>query len=310
MAKLIAGVSGIDFDDLVVADLLLGDVTLATSTAFTLQDGPWRDEFRGQFTYANDEISGGTVTAWTQSLSGQMIFEVTEFSVPATTFVTWAATDNNESAKSTILGGSDLITGSAAPDRMRGYAGDDAIQGGGGQDYLRGDEGNDSLSGGDAFDDVHGNMGNDTVAGGAGGDWVVGGQNNDVLFGDDGDDVVYGNLGADTQHGGAGADWVRGGREDDVLNGDAGNDWMSGDRGDDTLSGGGGADIFNIFADAGNDRVLDFNRADGDRVKVEPGSTYTATQVGGDVVVDLSGARMTLVGVNLSSLDSGWIYVG
>lgn len=311
MATLTAGVSGIDFDDLVVADLLLGDVTVATATAFTLQDGPWRDEFTGQFTYSNGELSGGTVATWTQSLSGQMVFQVTGFSVPATTFALWAATDNNEAAKSTILGGADLIRGSDAVDRMRAYAGDDTVEGRGGDDYLRGDEGNDSITGGDGFDDINGNMGDDTASGGAGPDWVVGGKDNDLLSGDAGDDIVYGNLGGDTCNGGDGADLVRGGQGADSLSGGAGNDFLSGDRDADTISGGAGADIFNTFGDAGVDRVLDFNRAEGDRVRVEAGNTYTTAQVGADVVITLGGgAQMTLVGVQLSSLTDDWIFTG
>jgi Ca2+-binding RTX toxin-like protein len=311
MAILTAGAAGIDFDDLVVSDLLLGDVTVATSTQFTLRDGPWLDEFTGQFTYANDAITGGTLTSWTESLSGQTVFEVKDFSLPVTQFVTWATTNNNEAAKSAILADGDSITGSPAADRMRGYAGDDSLEGGGGRDYLRGDEGADSLSGGAEFDDLNGNMGNDTVAGGLGDDWAVGGKDNDLLFGDDGQDIVYGNLGADTCNGGAGNDIVRGGQENDSLSGGAGDDWLSGDRGADTISGGAGADTFNTFGDAGVDRVLDFNHAEGDRVHVEPGSTFTSAQVGDDVVISVTGgAQVTLVGVNLASLGGDWIFTG
>lgn len=311
MAILTAGVTGVDFDTLVIGDLLLADVVTATATQFSLRDGPWTDDFTGQFTYANDSLSGGTLTSWKQSLSGQMVFDVRGFSLSVTQFTTWAATDNNEAAKAAILGGSDTMAGSAVFDRMRGYAGHDTIHGAGGDDYLRGDDGNDSISGGLGFDDVHGNAGNDTVAGGAGPDWVVGGKDDDLLMGDDGDDLVYGNLGADTGQGGAGADWVRGGQGADSLSGGAGDDWISGDRDNDTISGGAGADIFNIFGEAGMDRVLDFSRGEGDRVKVEPGSTFTTAQVGGDVVVTLSGgAQMTLVGVQLSSLTGDWIFTG
>lgn len=309
MATLIAGAAGIDFDNLLINDLLLGDVTVATVTQFTLRDGPWLEDFTGQFTYANNAISGGTLNSWKESLNGQTVFEVKNFSVSVTQFVTWATTNNNDAAKSTILGGGDVITGSAVADRMRGYGGNDTIEGSGGQDYLRGDEGNDSLSGGSEFDDLNGNQGDDTVAGGVGSDWVVGGKDNDQLFGDDGDDIVYGNLGADTCNGGAGNDLIRGGQDNDSLSGGAGADFMSGDRGADTLAGGAGADTFNTFADAGVDRVLDFSYAEGDRVRVEAGSTFTTAQVGSDVVVTVSGgAQMTLVGVQLSSLAADWIF--
>ncbi|HEY0647553.1 PQQ-dependent sugar dehydrogenase [Phenylobacterium sp.] len=182
---------------------------------------------------------------------------------------------------------------------------------GDGLDYLRGEDGNDSILGGSGFDDVHGNMGNDTVSGGQGHDWVVGGKDNDLLTGDDGDDIVYGNLGSDTCDGGAGADLVRGGQADDVLSGGAGADFLSGDLGDDTVTGGAGADIFNSFGAAGLDRITDFNRGEGDRVRLDAGNAYTVSQQGADTVVEITGgARVVLVGVQMSTLTGDWIFVG
>ncbi len=311
MAILTAGVAGIDFDDLKVADLLLGDVTVATAGQFTLRDGPWLEEFTGSFTYSNGEIAGGTIASWKESLNGQMVFNITGTNVPVTSLATWAATGNDETARNAFLAGDDSIVGSNAIDRMHGYAGNDTVTGGGGDDFLRGEVGDDSIVGGAGFDDTHGNQGNDTVRGGDGPDWVVGGQGNDMLYGDAEGDVVYGNLGNDTQVGGDGIDWVRGGQGNDSLDGGLGDDWMSGDRGDDTLTGCVGADLFNTFGDAGIDRVLDFNRAEGDSVKLEPGSTYTVDQVGADTVIHVTGgAQMVLVNVQLSSLTGDWVFVG
>ena len=182
---------------------------------------------------------------------------------------------------------------------------------GDGLDYIRGEAGDDLIYGGFGFDDVHGNQGDDTVNGGQGHDWVVGGQDDDRLFGDDGDDLVYGNLGGDIGEGGAGADIVRGGQGGDVLRGGEGADFLSGDRGDDTITGGGGADLFNSFGEAGIDRVTDFTRAEGDRVRLDPGSAYVAQQVGADTVITINGAAtVVLVGVQLSSLSGDWIFVG
>ncbi|WP_309087228.1 type I secretion C-terminal target domain-containing protein [Phenylobacterium sp.] len=207
--------------------------------------------------------------------------------------------------------GSDLLFGDLGDDQVFGGAGDDVIEGGDGANFLRGGDDNDVLRGGADFDDAHGNIGNDTVSGGGGGDWVVGGQGQDMLFGDDGHDVVYGNLGEDTVNGGVGNDWVRGGQANDIVNGGDGDDWLAGDRGDDTLSGGAGADLFHSFGEAGIDRVLDFNFAQGDRVNLVAGTTYTVAQAGADTVITMTGgAQMTLVGVQLSSLTDGWITVG
>lgn len=199
----------------------------------------------------------------------------------------------------------------AGPDTLIGGAGDDSFDGGGGEDYIRGGDGDDQIRGGAAFDDVHGNMGADTVYGGLDHDWVVGGKGDDVLFGEDGNDLVLGNIGADTCDGGNGDDTIRGGQDNDVVRGGAGADYVSGDRGSDTVTGGPGADLFHSFGEAGLDRVLDFNRAEGDRVLLDPGTQYTVSQVGADTVIRMvGGGEMVLVGVQMSSLTSGWIVVG
>ena len=207
--------------------------------------------------------------------------------------------------------GADTINGNEADNRLLGGAGNDSLSGGAGQDFLRGEAGDDHIVGGAGFDDIHGNMGNDTEYGGEGDDWVVGGQDNDLLYGEAGADIMYGNMGDDTMYGGAGEDLMRGGQHNDIMYGGDGADWMSGDRGDDSLFGGAGADTFYAFADSGLDRIMDFNRAEGDRVQIGEGAAYSYAQAGADVVVSLGGgAQVVLVGVNLASLADGWIYAG
>lgn len=89
----------------------------------------------------------------------------------------------------------------------------------------------------------------------------------------------------------------------------AGNDWLSGDRDNDTISGGAGGDTFHTFSGAGIDRVLDFSLSQGDRVQLDPGTTYTLRQVGGDAVIDMgAGDQMILVGVQAASLTGAWIF--
>jgi Hemolysin-type calcium-binding repeat (2 copies). len=94
-----------------------------------------------------------------------------------------------------------------------------------------------------------------------------------------------------------------------VVNGGSGNDWLSGDRGNDTITGGAGADIFHSFGDAGLDRVLDFSRSEGDRVQLDPGTSYTVSQVGADAVIDMiGGGQIVLIGVQLSELTGDWVF--
>jgi serralysin len=312
MALLVAGAAGISVDTLSITDLLEGTVVTATSTRLILNDLPWVEEFTGQFTYsASGDITGGTLNAWRETLNGNVVFEVSDFSTPVTTFLQWVNTNDNEAARSTILGGADSIVGSAGADTLRGYAGADVIRGGDGVNYLRGDEGDDSIVGGAGFDDINGNMGADTASGGLGEDWVVGGKDNDVLSGGEAYDLVYGNLGADTCDGDEGNDIVRGGQDNDIVRGGGGADYVSGDKGDDTVWGGAGADEFHSFGDAGLDRVIDFNVAEGDRVRLDPGTTYTVAQSGADTIVSMGGGgQVVLVGVSMSSLTGNWIFTG
>ena len=222
-----------------------------------------------------------------------------------------------------IMGGAgnDSLTGGAAGGDTLTETGTDTLSGGNGDDtlagatanknYLRGDDGNDSIAGGANFDDINGNAGNDTAHGNAGDDWVIGGKGDDALFGDAGDDIVWGNLGNDTLNGGDGSDQIRGGQGDDSLSGGAGNDFLSGDRGNDTLSGGAGADTFHGSQDAGIDKILDFHISEGDRVQLDPGTTYALSQLGADTVIDMGGGnQMILANVQLASLTPGWIFLG
>ncbi len=202
-----------------------------------------------------------------------------------------------------------VLTGNTGNDTVFAGAGNDTIDGGSGTSYLRGEDGNDSIIGGAAFDDIQGNAGNDTESGGAGDDYVVGGKDSDSLSGDAGADLVYGNLGNDTCDGGDGNDIVRGGQGDDSVSGGAGDDFISGDLGNDTMMGGAGADRFHSFTGSGIDRVLDFNVAEGDRVQLDPGNTFTVAQVGADTVVTLGpGDQVILVGVQMSTLPNDWIF--
>jgi serralysin len=70
-----------------------------------------------------------------------------------------------------------------------------------------------------------------------------------------------------------------------------------------------GADLFHGSQDAGIDRVLDFHLSEGDRVFLDPGTTYSLSQVGADTVLDMGGGnQMVLVGVQLLSLSPGWVF--
>ena len=330
MTTLVNGTAlgGADLANFSIGAIAGGTILDSTATLYRLETADGGSVQRHIFTGVGltydglGRLAGGAeLTAYQiTNAAGDMIFDFSGFHLPIAAVLDWAARSDNDTALRSLLLGEDTITGTALADQLKGFAGGDSISGGAGGDtidggagtnYLRGDDGDDSINGGSGFSDINGNQGNDTISGGAGGEWVVGGKDNDFLFGEGGNDIVLGNLGADWCDGGDGNDTVRGGQENDIILGAGGDDWLSGDRGDDTLTGGFGADIFHSFGDAGVDRVTDFSRAQGDRVLLDAGTTYTATQLADDTVIDMTGGgRMILVGVTLASLTGDWITVG
>lgn len=335
MTTVTAG-AALNFDTFRLGSIGSHVITSASSTFASATGGGITDNFYGQFLYDGaGNLAGGTLTGFTQVAGGVTLLSLSQMAAPVPELA-YAILNNSALGQLSIFNGADHISGSMASDLLRGQAGNDliygqgaadilfggtgddsvygddgndVIYGDGGANYLRGGAGDDLIRGGDGFDDAHGNMGNDTVYGGVGNDWVVGGKDNDQLYGEAGNDIVYGNMADDTCQGGLGDDLIRGGQDNDILYGEAGDDWLSGDRHSDTISGGAGADVFHTFGDAGIDRVLDFNRAEGDRVQLDPGTVYTFAQSGGDVVISMQGgAQMVLVNVNIASLTEGWIF--
>jgi Ca2+-binding RTX toxin-like protein len=345
MADIVVGPSGLDMNHLDFSALLQGTATNETSTQFVHTISGQLITFVGAgFTYdASGVLTGGVISDVTVTLNGQSLYSVSGANITASTWLTWAKNGDTLGALKGVLAGADTLTGSDNADTMGGVTGDDSISAGGGNDlidggasglmstgsgddtinggagddaivdedgknFLQGGDGNDQIVGGSDFDRTNGNTGNDTVHGNDGNDWVTGGKDQDVLFGDNGDDILNGNLGNDTGDGGAGNDTVRGGQGDDVLSGGDGNDYMTGDLGNDTMTGGSGADTFRAFNGGGHDVITDFNAAEGDRVQLDAGATYTVSQVGADTVIDLGGGNQTVLsGVTLTALPAGWI---
>ena len=169
---------------------------------------------------------------------------------------------NTPQTGETIVGtdGNDGLAGTANNDHIMSKAGDDVIIGGDGQDHLQG------------------NFGADNIAGNAGNDFIEGGSGNDTLFGNEGADQILGNSGDDHIQGNQGNDVLKGGTGNDVLEGNDDNDWLVGDAGEDILSGGFGIDylhgsdgsdaFFFSAPNQGQDFILDFDPAEGDKIQI------------------------------------------
>ena len=310
-------------DDIAAAQMLYG-ANMSTRTGDTVYGfnsnagRPWFDATQGRIVTAVWD-AGGTDTFDFSGYTSNQTIDLRQGNFSSVGGLTGnLAVAKGADIENAIGGsGSDVLNGNSLNNQLQGGGGADSLYGGAGADTLSdtsgsnlmwGEDGNDSVSGGTGFDNINGNMGADTAHGNDGDDWVVGGKDDDLIYGDAGNDIVYGNLGNDTVLGGDGADWVRGGQGDDSISAGAGDDLVWGDRGNDTISGGGGADRFSFFAGGGVDQVIDFSYAEGDRVVLEGGPTYTVAQVGADTVVTLSGGdTLVLVGVTYASLPVGWM---
>lgn len=331
MATVAAGPAGpLDMNNLQIANLQYGSVPIYDATLVRVDNGGGRlADFHGSFTYPASGGGGGydyygysyggmgaagpdsyypsagVITQVTEMVNGQVSMDAAGLSADAPGLFNAMRDRAMPVVFNALFGGADLISGSPLNDWLDGYAGGDTINGGDGADFIRGLEDNDVIDAGSGDDDANGNTGSDIVHGSDGADFVRGGRDADTVYGDAGDDVhVNGNIGDDLVFGGAGADTLFGGQDQDQLFGEDGADALSGDLGVDTLTGGPGADRFLIRAGAGADVVTDFNAADGDRIQLAPGQSFTLAAAGGQAVIDLGGGdSLTLMGVAQASAD-------
>ncbi len=247
------------------ADIVLGeagdDLLIGGAGANRLDGGDGADELRGDDGddtlvggLGNDMLIGG---AGADILNGGAGQDTVSYA-SAASFVTVNLLQT--SAQDTAGGGIDRIN---AVENLIATSFDD---------YIRGSNADNVITLGAGADDLLLYGGNDTAFGDDGNDEIIAGQGHDTLWGGNGDDILRGDAGDDTLNGEDGADQLRGGEGTDTLNGGAGNDLIRGEEGADLMAGGLGADRF-FFDDGhltngvgGEDRILDFDAAEGDRI--------------------------------------------
>lgn len=314
-----------NMDEIDVHLLTDGSPTVANATTYTLaySTAPGvLDTFTGQdLTYDSQGVPvGGVVTGFHETVNGTTAASVSGVDVPVADLVAWAQSGDNASMHNALFGGADTITGGAGGDLLRGYdggdsisggAGNDSIDGGAGDNVLFGGSGNDIIFGGAGFDRINGNTGDDSIGGfSTVGDWLSGGQGNDIIdiTGSSGHNIVNGNLGNDTIAGGDYGNTLRGGQGDDAIHGGAGDDLIFGDLGINTITGGAGADTFHSGNGSAQDIITDFHQSEGDHVQIAANLSFSVTQVGADVHVDVSnGEVIVLQNTQVSTLSDGWI---
>ncbi|MDJ0731887.1 MAG: calcium-binding protein [Crocosphaera sp.] len=188
----------------------------------------------------------------------------------------------------------DTISGGEGNDTIHGRNGDDSLSGNGGNDKIIASHGDDQVSGGEGNDQLWGNNGNDTVSGDDGDDTIRGGMGEDILDGGDGNDRLISRSDAGEPDIAQDTNESKVYRDQPFL------------EADDTLIGGSGADTFRFellinakdeivekHADSitgkvnwqavahendnvhdhwvdgiGNDVILDFNKSEGDKIRI------------------------------------------
>lgn len=144
---------------------------------------------------------------------------------------------------------------------------------------LTGTDQNDSLTGTRDAELMQGLDGNDSIL-------SLGGK--DSVFGGDGNDIVDGGGGADSLNGGRGNDLLWGAKGNDRLTGGEGGDLLDGGAGNDQMTGGIGGDKFVFGA---GDRVLDFDRTEGDQILFDAALGLTES----DLIISAT-AQGTVIG--------------
>src|SRR5882724_2118236 len=333
MATFTAGSSAVDFNAIDITQLGVGTVTTATPTHLILVDpadpnpqnpSTYTEFFGTGFTYSVDGLVGGTLNHIRVFDSGNELFDVAGFSMPAATARNFVNSGNSQGFLAALFAGSDSISGSPLDDNLSGFNGNDTIAGLGGNDTLIGGAGLDSLVGGTGNDSMDGGAGNDSYAvdsvddkvaesgiGAAGGADTVFSTaatftldtniENLTLVAGAGDingtgnalaNALTGNTGNNQLAGNDGNDKLAGNDGNDTLNGGSGNDTLDGGAGNDSLSGGTGND--SMAGGAGNDSyVVD---SAGDKV------AETLTQAAGGGIDTVNSSVTYTLGNNLENL--------
>jgi Ca2+-binding RTX toxin-like protein len=100
-------------------------------------------------------------------------------------------------------------------------------------------------------------------------DLVYGSSRSEIMRAESGEARLFGFAGNDWLIGSGKADELAGGLGKDLLTAGGGNDRLDGGLGTDVLTGGGGGDLFVVGHDDTTDTILDFNRRQGDAIRIE-----------------------------------------
>jgi Ca2+-binding RTX toxin-like protein len=224
--------------------------------------------------------------------------------------------------------GNDSIQGGNGPDTIFGGSGHDLILGGNGPDVIYGGTGGDTITAGSGPTTIYGGhsdlRGSDAFEGrgqdgprdfdrfqghGHAGNLITGGNGPDLITGSSGpgggNDTVTGGTGPDTIYGGTGRDMLTGGTGNDLILGNSGPETIDGGAGNNTIQVGTGPTLIHDSGVTGQDTVVGFDVAQGDRIGFEGENNHSIDHVvatahvhDGNTTISLpDGSTMTLVGI-------------
>ena len=126
--------------------------TETSASRIVLNDGTFKEEFLGNFSYLGDAVSG-TISSATFSVNQVLALSMEGLQADAAIVKQYAQTaGDTQEAYAYLLSGNDTVNGSASADVLRAYGGADTVNGNGGNDSLAGGAGNDVLNGGSGID--------------------------------------------------------------------------------------------------------------------------------------------------------------
>ncbi|MEM1382386.1 MAG: ELWxxDGT repeat protein [Pseudomonadota bacterium] len=213
----------------------------------------------------------------------------------------------------------DILIGRFGADRLVGAEGDDDLRGGDDNDRLFGGSENDAIRGNSGDDIANGGSGVDVMFGGSGDDTLVGAAGEDRIFGDAGNDLIRGASGSDRLFGRSGSDRILGEGGNDRINGEGGNDTLFGGNANDIINGGGGNDLLRgddgvdryVFeAPFGQDRIVDFDAAAGEKIDfrgnddVQSFADLTISQRGANTLIVTDAGRITLLNTQAETIGA------
>ncbi len=156
---------GTNMDQFDVGLLALGTTSSETPTSFIVTIGQEQLAFGGSnLTFGSQgQLTGGSIIAIQDEYQGEVEFNMSGFSISATSLQAWANADDNTSLNNALFSGADTLTGGPQSDLLHGYGGGDSISGGGGNDTLIGGPGNETLNGGPGTDVITTGGGTDVI---------------------------------------------------------------------------------------------------------------------------------------------------